>query len=236
MSPYEIRLQQEKVHRVGLIALVRPGSEDALAAAAKKAPARLSLSAMTNVEVTTRAIGKRIYAFTYLEYRGPDLEAVPALLRTDSWFNSLAPHLEPHPRATAAGTPWLRMELVNIIGPTVPEPAKGKPATRTGLVAGLKPESELWYRTLHQTNWPGVVDQMARSHFRYWVTFLIEFDAELLLFTYCEYTGTDKAADDAAMAADPVNQRWWKHTEPCLIPQMTGGGNWTPLATLASIR
>ncbi|MBT5902090.1 MAG: L-rhamnose mutarotase [Opitutaceae bacterium] len=99
-------------------------------------------------------------------------------------------------------------------------------------MAGLEPASELQYRTLHQTNWPGVVDQMARSNRRYWVTFLIDFGEQLWLFTYSEYVGDDYAADDAATAADPVTQRWWKFTEPCLIPLTPGGENWTTMQAL----
>jgi len=124
------------------------------------------------------------------------------------------------------------MELINVIGPTLPSPQPGAPLERAGLVSGLKPDCELTYRTLHQTNWPGVIDQMARSHYRYWVTFLMEFGTDLMLFTYCEYVGTNRSVDDTAMAADPVTQRWWKHTEPCLIPQTPDGGSWTRMTPL----
>ncbi len=226
MSPYENRLAGEKFRRVGLIALIRPDSTDTLPALAANPPSDLPSIGISNLNLYHRSFGDRTFLFVFLEFAGTDVESVPSLLRDDPWFATLAPHLDAHPRATAAGHPWLRMELMNVIGPTLPA---GDQVSKLGLAAGLHPESELWYRTLHQTNWPGVVDQMARSHTRYWVTFMIEFGEQLLLFTYCEYIGTDKAADDAAMAADPVTRRWWKHTEPCLYPLVPGGGNWSEM-------
>jgi L-rhamnose mutarotase len=238
MSPYENRLANEDFRRVGLIALVRRGSEAALADGIKSTPAaagaRLAAVQVANLNLFMRSIGERTFLFAFLEFRGVDVESVAGTLRGEPWLASLAPYLEPHPRATSQGSPWLRMELMNVLGPTLPAPAADRPIARLGLMSGLKPASELWYRTLHQTNWPGVVDQMGRSHFRYWVTFLIEFGEELFLFTYCEYVGTDKSADDALMAADPVTQRWWKHTEPCLIA-LAPGGSWTPMTPLLRV-
>lgn len=239
MSPYENRLHAENFRRVGLIALVRRGNEAVLTALMNAAPAnlpaRLASLRIDNVNVFMKTIGERTYLFTFLEYQGAamaEVEALSSVLDTDVWFATLSEHLEAHPRAAAVGQLWLRMELMNALGPTLPLPAGGRPLARLGLMSSLKPECELTYRTLHQTNWPGVVDQMGRSHFRYWVTFLIELSAELLLFTYCEYVGSDKAADDAAMAADPVTQRWWTHTEPCLKPLVPDDGSWTPMSLL----
>ncbi len=239
MSPYENRLQGENFRRVGLIAFVRQGSEAALSALMKKAPANLSarLAALRigNVNVFMKSIGERTYLFTFLEYQGTavaEIEAISNVLGGDVWFSTLSEHLEAHPRAAAAGRLWLRMEFMNAIGPTLPFPAGGRPFVRFGLMSSLKPECELTYRTLHQTNWPGVIDQMGRSHYRYWISFMVEFGTKLLLFTYCEYVGDDKAADDAAMATDPVTQRWWTHTEPCLNPLVPGNGSWTPMVHL----
>lgn len=112
------------------------------------------------------------------------------------------------------------MELINIAA--AKPPGAGQMA-RLGVMAGLKSSGELTYRTLHQTNWPGVVEQMFRSHYRNWTTFLLEWGKKLLLFTYCEYDGHDCAKDDTLIRADPVTQRWWRHTEPCLIA-LTGPG------------
>ena len=35
-----------------------------------------------------------------------------------------------------------------------------------------------------------------------------------MLFSYYEYIGTDHAADQARIAADPATQRWWQLTDP----------------------
>jgi L-rhamnose mutarotase len=231
MSPYENRLTLESFRRIGLIAFVRPGHDAALAKLCHSATIRPGNASFCNVQLFARRTEGRTMVFAYLEYQGTDVESAPGLLRADAWFAELAPHLEAHDRATAAGSPWTRMELINVIGPTLPPPQPGAPVAKSGLISGLRPDCELTYRTLHQTNWPGVIDQMARSHCRYWVTFLMEFGNELKLFTYSEYVGTNRAADDAAMAADPVTQRWWKHTEPCLLPQSADGGSWTRMET-----
>ena len=236
MSPYENRLSAEDFRRIGLIACVRGGCEESLAEIATSKPGDLvtSLSEMgiRNLNLFMRKIRGRNFLFTFFEHADTDFESAAGVLCSHPWFAALSPLVEAHPRVSAGGHPWLRMELMNVIGPTLPAPNEGAPIARLGLMAGLKPEKELWYRTLHQTNWPGVVDQMARSHTRYWVTFTIEFGEELFLFTYSEYIGTDKAADDAAMAADPVTQRWWTHTEPCLLPLEPAAGSWIAMTAL----
>ena len=120
------------------------------------------------------------------------------------------------------------MEWMNCIATDEAFPHDRKQIMRMGLMSGLKPEHELKYRTLHQTNWPGVVDGMAKCNYRNWTTFIIDLEEELYLFTYTEYIGDYLEADNAMMAADPVTNRWWKHTEPCLI-DLAGEGNWTAM-------
>jgi len=39
-----------------------------------------------------------------------------------------------------------------------------------------------------------------------------------MLFSYLEYTGTDLAADNARIAADPVTQKWWDECKPLMRP------------------
>ena len=73
---------------------------------------------------------------------------------------------------------------------------------------------------------------MTRSNRRCWITFLIELDDDLWLFTYSEYVGQDRDADDAKVAEDPVTQRWWKHTQPCLIAATPEGAPWTEMSAL----
>jgi L-rhamnose mutarotase len=231
MSPYENRLCLEPFRRIGLIALIKPESrgqlESVLQQPAASLKETLSQAGVTNLVVFTQEIASRTFAFTFFYYTDEEPDATLTLLKRHcEWWNALTPHLDSHPRAKDPGQPWLRMELINIVAAR--PPGAGQMA-RLGVMAGLKPSSELTYRTLHQTNWPGVVEQMVRSHFRNWTTFLIEWGEELLLFTYYEYEGHDRAADDALMRADPVTQRWWRHTEPCLIALASPGENWTPM-------
>lgn len=235
MSPYENRLRSETFRRVGLISTVRPGKVPDLTAAItapdKTARDRWAGLGLANVSIHFQETPNATFIFLFTEYTGSDSQVVAELVQQDPFFAPLADLLEAHSRATADCI-WLPMELINIIGPTLPEPTNGRQIERSGLMTGLIPSSELQYRTLHQTNWPGVVDQMARSHRRYWVTFLIELGEDIWLFTYSEYLGVDHATDDAATAADPVTQRWWKFTEPCLIPLTPDGENWTTMQAL----
>ncbi|MDP4624537.1 MAG: L-rhamnose mutarotase [Akkermansiaceae bacterium] len=236
MSPYENLLLVEDFRRVGLISLVREGCEEGVLTLTSKQPFGYTSDCenlrIRNLNLFLRKIGDRNFLFAFFEYAGTDIDSTDVVLCDQPWFAALTPSLEAHPRVSADGHPWMRMELINVVGPTLPAASEGEPVARLGFMSGVRPEKELWYRTLHLTNWPGVIDQIARSHTRYWVTFMIEFGEELFLFTYCEYLGIDKAADDTAMAADPVTQRWWTHTEPCLIPLEPGGGTWTAMHAL----
>ncbi len=235
MSPYENRVRSDKVFRFGLISFLRkPDDKDSCApleSPDSKTVEQWAGQGLQNVCLFHDADQANGPVFLYVEYVRHDVDAVMQLLQCDDWFKALSPRLSPHPRA-AEGSDWLPMELINLIGPTLPVPNRADPLRREGLTVRLNPASELTYRTLHQTNWPGVVDQMRRSNRRYWVTFLIELGEDLHLFTYSEYVGNDVAADDALMAADPVTQRWWKHTEPCLKPIHSGYSTWSPMSAL----
>lgn len=226
MSPYENLLRQESIRRVGLFALAKPGMEERLLATALPLGAFASMT-LQNVHVYYGRLDGRTAIFVYLETLPTDLDAIPLRLCNIPRFSALIPFLEIQPGAKETSTPWVRMELINVVGRTRPEVSRQ--AQNLGYVSQLLPDHELSYRTLHQTNWPGVVDQMSRSHYRYWVTFLAQIGPNLTLFTYCQYVGQDKAADDRAMAADPTTQRWWKHIQPCLCPPDGGANSWTEL-------
>ncbi|MBT3192186.1 MAG: L-rhamnose mutarotase [Verrucomicrobia bacterium] len=94
------------------------------------------------------------------------------------------------------------------------------------MVTRIRPEKEQEYRTLHQTVWPGVVDQMVRGNFRNFSVFLVELGDEIYEFFYVEYVGSDSAADGEMNNADPVNQRWWKYTDACQLPLPGASGPW----------
>ncbi len=85
---------------------------------------------------------------------------------------------------------------------------------RYGMVIGVKPEMLEEYKRLHAAAWPEVLRTIAACNIRNYSIY----SRDNTLFSYFEYTGTDFDADMAKMAADPVTQQWWKHTNPCQQP------------------
>jgi len=85
---------------------------------------------------------------------------------------------------------------------------------RFASVIGMKPEHRVEYERLHADVWPEVLKQIKDSNIR---NYSIYRYGELL-FSYMEYTGTDFEADMAAMAADPVTQKWWAVCMPLQTP------------------
>lgn len=232
MSPYENRLNSEDFRRIALIAEMDPRKKDELSAVLQNQPAELRADCeargIRHLHTYAQKLDKRVVVFVYFESDQLDQDrGANDLKATSEWWQAVEACLIPHPRASEPNAPWQRAEFINVIADNTQRTRPiGQPM---GLVAGLHPEKELWYRTLHQTNWPGVIDQMARSHYQNWTTFMIEWGDELLLFTHVEYLGLDKSADDAAMADDPITLRWWTHTEPCLYSLLTDGDAWTPM-------
>ncbi len=230
MSPYEILLRQEDFRRVGLCARVKPGMEATLLEAIQALPATAP-APFGNLHAFLGKPSDYPCVFVYLETTPEEVGNAAVQLARAPAFAALSPYLTVHPRATVKAAPWIQMELINVIGPTS-RSASLEQTQHLGYTTLLRPELELNYRTLHQTNWPGVVDQMARSHYRYWITFLIEIGTDLPLFTYCQYVGPDKSADDEAMASDPTTCRWWKHTQPCLKSPAVGASPWQQMTNL----
>ncbi|MEV7680537.1 L-rhamnose mutarotase [Streptomyces sp. NPDC088341] len=94
---------------------------------------------------------------------------------------------------------------------------------RFAAVIRLRPEKEPEYRALHAAAWPGVLAALKRANIGNYSIFL----RDGLLFSYLEYTGTDYAADTAAIAADPVSREWWALTDPCQQPlEGAAEGEW----------
>lgn len=141
---------------------------------------------------------------------------------------TLAPHEHANRRRDGEKT-FLDMELICHLPCAADQKPTGE-IQRIGLVTELRPEMEEKYRTLHQTVWPAVIDQISRSKLRHWTTWCTQIGDKLYLIAYCEYIGTDKDADDADMASDPTTLRWWKITDACQkpLPQQEGkGGTWS---------
>ncbi len=98
---------------------------------------------------------------------------------------------------------------------------------RYATVVRLRPEKEAEYRQLHANVWSGVLAALRRANITNYSIFL----RDGLLFAYLEYTGTDYAADTAAIAADEDTRRWWKITDPCQQPvdSAAEGEWWAPM-------
>lgn len=83
---------------------------------------------------------------------------------------------------------------------------------RIATVIAIDPESIDEYKKLHSAVWPEVLARLKASNISNYSIFLRE--PENLMFGYFEYTGNDFEADNAAIAADPVTQDWWKICGP----------------------
>ena len=172
---------------------------------------------------------RRTWYWVYFDYKGKDyLKAVNA-------FEKAAPgtstFIDPHPRAKTYGTSWLQMEWICYIRGVMDSeiPAKSKAATVTRVI----PEREELYRTLHQTVWPGVIDQLARTNNRNLSIFLAEIGDEIYEFLYLEYVGNDAAADGKSSKSDPCTLRWWKLTDACQDPlPEVKTGTWAGMDTV----
>ena len=157
---------------------------------------------------------KQTWYWVYFDYHGKNY------LKAGNAFEKAAPQLaelvQPHPRAVKYGVTWLQMEWICYL-PALRDD-KLPTQTKVGIVTRIKPEKEEQYRTLHQTVWPGVVDQLARSNNRNLSVFLVEIGNEIYEFLYLEYVGKNAAADDASSKSDPCTLRWWKLTDACQLP------------------
>jgi L-rhamnose mutarotase len=98
-----------------------------------------------------------------------------------------------------------------------------------GAVVGIRPELIEPYCTLHANIWPDVVAGNHRAGLRNQSIFLLR--EKGLLFSYSEYVGTDRAADMARLAEDPVMRRWWSLCRPHQVPILPTDGprRWTDL-------
>ena len=220
-SPYEAYLMSGRETHVGLLAKVKPGMLTDFQSSFKECRSDtvqegLKQAGITRLQAFTRNIEGADYAVLYFTYAGgkPYLGAAAAFEKASSiidWSRSTSPH----PRATTYGRHWLQMEWINFIhGLDVDR----EPTNALMIGTTVIPEKEMQYRTLHHTTWPGVVDQAVRGKIRNLNIFLVELDDQLVEFLYLEYMGTDEQADDLANKADPINQRWWKHTDVCQKP------------------
>ena len=220
LGPYETHLATSKVTRVGLTSSVIEGKEKQLNTALdmlrkKDGIAALKKQGISNISFYSKKLtDKKIWYVVYFDYTGKDY------LKAASDFEKAAPDtikcLDPHPRAKTQKTTWLQMEWICYIRGVNDD--KIPTANKVCIVTRIKPEKEQEYRTLHQTVWPGVIDQLKRSNNRNLSIFLVEIGEEIYEYLYLEYVGKDAEADGASSPKDPCTVRWWKLTDACQLP------------------
>ena len=234
-SPYENYLLSGRPTHVGLIAQATENKEDDLANALLEIASDQHTDAFAQAGITNiSSYAKKIHGATwfvvYFTFDGTKeyLDAAEAF-ESVPVVTALKPALVPHPRAVRYGRQWLQMEWINFIrGKNVERQATSK----LMIVTRIRPEKEAEYRSLHQTVWPGVVDQAIRGNIRNLCIFLVEMGDDLVEFLYLEYVGDNDAADDVMNKADPINIRWWRHTDACQIG-LSGQDNWVLMDQIA---
>ena len=98
---------------------------------------------------------------------------------------------------------------------------------RMAQIIQVRPEQIERYVEVHREVWPEVLAKIAECNMKNYSIFLRQ--PENLLFAYFEYHGTDFAADQAKMAADPKTQEWWAITAPMQqqLPSATDDEWWS---------
>ncbi len=239
-SPYEDYLMSGRTTHVGLLAQVADGAEDKLFSALRdldqpQQRAQLANTGIESVAAFSRGIGDATWIVVYFAYSGEKeyLGAANAFETATLLTQKLNKWTVPHPRAERLGSHWLQMEWINYIrGRDVEGTAKD----RLMIVTTLRPEKEFEYRTLHQTVWPGVVDQLIRSNNRNLSIFLAKIGEDLVKFLYLEYVGDDPERDNAMSQSDEVNQRWWALTDACQEPLPGVDGIWDSMAPVNELK
>lgn len=208
-------------------ALLTENAEAIKASLHKQGASNLSVFAMTDVNGKTLIVA----------HRNDPNKGKPTLL---AWPKAIREKLVSHEDAARrrdGETTLLDMELICHLPCAVDKVPAGE-VQRIGLVTELRPEMEEKYRTLHQTVWPAVIDQITRSNYRHWTTWCTEIGDKIYLIAYFEYVGLDLNADNADMGGDPTTIRWWKITDACQkpLPQQEGkGGMWAGMTPLLYI-
>ncbi len=218
---------------VGLIAEIQPEKQDKFHQDVRQfrtdaVMSRIEEAGIIRLQFFTRTIDTKQYAVAYF-----CLEGGKAYLEAAKMFEQATQSIEwqstttAHPRAKLHDTHWLQMEWICLIRGLEVE---REPTSAVMNGTTIKPEKEAEYRSLHQTVWPGVVDQVVRGNIRNLNIYFVELDDKLVEFLYLEYMGNDEKADDKANKLDAINQRWWKLTDPCQEPfSDVTEGTWSPL-------
>jgi L-rhamnose mutarotase len=232
-SSYENYLNTDQPTQVGLLAKIDPSKEEDIRASLLRLSdpdetKQLARAGIQNVTAFTRIINETSWLVVHFvqDDEKPYLEAASLFENASVGTRNLTKQILPHPLAKRFGAKWLQMEWINYIrGKDIDGPQKSE----LMIVTTILPEKESEYRSLHQTVWPGVVDQLVRSWNRDLCIFLAEIDGLLVEFLYVEYVGDTREAHDAMSQSNPINHRWWKLTDACQKGLPGVDGNWIPM-------
>ncbi len=158
--------------------------------------------------------------FNYAEYSGNNYKADIIKLAAHKAYAQWRKDCDACLVAAKNSTTPFWMELEQLFytagaADVVPVPAKYE---RIGMITGLKPEKEMEYRALHTATWSGVLKSIKDGNVRNFSINLGEVGCKLYLFSYMEYVGADRDADEAKGKALPINLCWWKLTDACQEP------------------
>ncbi len=178
-SPYENYLMTGKETHVGLIAEIKPQRRSDFEKAwrqcgAERLQQSLERAGISRLRAFTRQIEGKEYVVMYFAYAGgrPYLGAAAGFEQATvpiDWSATTTAH----PRAKTYDRHWLQMEWINFIAGHQETQAEPQ---RLMIATSVIPAMEMQYRTLHQTVWPGVVDQAVRGKIRNLNIFLVELD------------------------------------------------------------
>lgn len=225
---------------VGFIASLKPGPPTALEAAVKNLTPeiheKLEARGISGLRFYTEEIGGSrvvLASFDMKPGTDPDQAWAAAALTPElkPWFSELSGTLT----TGSGGNAWQRCETICQLRPRLPtKPHEGKSAWHAG-ICRLRPEKEAEYRLLHNHVWPGVIDAIGEAMTSRFDIFFLEIGGQPLLFHQLQYVGADFKKDMAGMAGNPVNQRWWKQTDPCQQPLPSAAARkqiWEPMEAL----
>jgi len=232
---YDMPAKQGESSRTAYLAYIKPDSLEAIkkTLAPNEAQTKaLAKHGITNVSFWIDKIGDKNVVLCYhrIADKHPDKAWTAAMADPEltKWMEASYQHLIVEKDKPA----WNRLEtLILITRKEAINDEKGAPKpiiSRHVAATILKPEKEMDYRLLHQNPWQGIAETMGACDIPIFDIFLTEIDGKLIEFFYFDYVGNDLDAAFKKMAADPITQRWWKHTDPCQspLPGASKGNNW----------
>lgn len=171
------------------------------------------------------------YAFRYFEYVGLDFANDTKKLREASPYRDWTAAVD-----DCLAIRWTDVEDVFFTpGQSKVQPTESR-VMRFAQVVGLRSNMVEPYKLIHAHTWPGVLAAIREGNIRNYTIFMANVGAEVYLFAYLEYVGSDFKSDMASIGADPDTKAWIKFTDDgCQLPLSTRKpGEWWARMDLVS--